>query len=198
MKTLLALTLVVLCAGTALAQSRTPRVGLDYTGSESENRNWNKVDAQLDYGRISRDLITCGDGVSSSTNYQGPHIAAWRGLAADTSIDGTVCDTFDSTTEATADAPLPDGIGDFWVTGATCCVDADPAAATTFTLRSAAADLNPTGTCTIAAAGTAQCCEIRFTTFPKVTSGATVASKVVTGEDLSTTGVGCTWHIEYN
>ena len=31
-KTLLALTLAVLCAGTALAQSRTPRVGLDYTG----------------------------------------------------------------------------------------------------------------------------------------------------------------------
>lgn len=198
MKKFVVVALALCLALPAVAQQRTKRHSLDYTSNESQNRALEKIDATLSKGRIHRKFITCGDGVSSSTTYQGPYIASFRGLAADDSIDGTICDTFDNTTEATADAPLPDGFPDFWVTGADCCVDADPAAAVTFTLRSAEADLVPSGTCTIPAAGTDQCCQIRFTTFPKVASGATVADSVLTGEDLSTTGTGCTWFIEYN
>jgi hypothetical protein len=200
MKTLLTPFLALaLLVGVAEAQTRTPRHSLDFPGDEAGNRTMRKIDSVLPKARIHRKLITCGDGASSATHYQGPHIAAFRGLAPDLSIDGTVCDALDSGTEATADLPLPDGTPGFFVLGATCCVDADPAADVVFTLRSAAADLSPTMTCTVGLTGTDQCCHIRpGGSAPFVAAGATVANKVVTGEDLSTTGVGCTWDIEFN
>lgn len=83
MKRLLLVTLCLGLASLASAQSRSPRHSLDYPGDEAGNRTINKIDGVLPKARVHKRLITCGDGVSSNTNYHGPYIASFRGLAAD-------------------------------------------------------------------------------------------------------------------
>ena len=198
MKTLLALTLAVLCAGAALAQSRTPRVGLDYTGSESENRNWNKVDRALPYGPVaSSSLLFCGQNVNTSTDYIGPAVSAFFNRTNPLMGDAT-CDALDSTTETTADNPINSAFPPFRVVAMYCSVSSDPASDVVFTARTAAADLSPSLTCTVAGTGSGQdCFAYAAGAAPQVAAGGAVAVKVVTLEDLSAQDASCRWIIQY-
>lgn len=142
--------------------------------------------ASADVGGFATDsIIACGQLVSSSTVYLGPSTAAYLGSGADTSAGGTVCDALDSGTESTADAPIATTFGAIKIHGMYCRVTSDPASDVVFTLRSAAADLTPSVTCTVAGTGSSQHCVSTTPTTVDVAANATIAVKVVTLEDLS-------------
>lgn len=124
----------------------------------------------------------CGQLDENGTIYFGPVITDnWleaENDVTDASIGGTICDGLDNATEGTADAPLT-GIGAYKVLGMYCITDGTLASGETivFTARSAAADLTPSVTCSLAEAETA-CVSVTATT-TDIAAGATIAVKAV-------------------
>lgn len=145
---------------------------------------------------LLNDVITlCGQNVSSSTIYGGPAAAAFLGGGAERVIGGTICNALDSTTEATADAPIHADFPAFKVFGFWCYITTDPSNDVVLTMRSAAANLTPSLTCTIAGSGSAKHCSTTTSTTTDVAAGATIAMKVVTTEDLSAQDFWCKAYI---
>lgn len=136
-------------------------------------------------------IILCGDSFNTTTGYIGPSAAAYLGSGADTTINSTVCQALDSTTEATADAPISAAFPAFKVHGFWCVLSSDPASDVVITARSAAAGLTPAVTCTIAGTGSATSCRALTSTTTDVAAGATIALQVVTLEDLSAQDIWC-------
>ena len=136
-------------------------------------------------------IYLCGQLVNATTVYAGPGAARYLGAATDLTMGGTACDALESTTEATADAPIAATFPAFRVHGMYCAISSDPTGDVVLTARSAAADLSPTFTCTIAGTGTGQSCSTTNTTTSAVAAGATIAVKAVTLEDLSAQDYWC-------
>ena len=136
-------------------------------------------------------IILCGQSFNATTGYVGPGVARYLGGVTDMTMGGTACDALDSTTEATADAPIATNFPAFNVHGLYCRISSDPASDVVLTVRSAAADLSATFTCTIAGTGTATSCTTTNATPSAVAAAATIAVKVVTLEDLSLQDVWC-------
>lgn len=128
------------------------------------------------------EVVLCGDSVSASTTYWGPATDSWEYGGADYSISSTACDALDSTTEATADAPIMTNVA-FKVMGMYCKVTSSGSNGVTMTLRSAAANTTPAISCTIATGDTDCFAAVSSTT--DIAAGATIAVKQVTTEDLS-------------
>lgn len=136
----------------------------------------------------------CGDAVtiaSATPIYYGPSAVVVAGY-------GRTCDITQAgnATEATADAPAFFAKA-FHVRGMTCLLN-DPGATGTpiaFTLRSAAADLTPSVTCSIADNET-DCVAAQQTT-TAVASGATVAVRAVGSGDVGTAQFHCTVHVAF-
>ncbi len=151
---------------------------------------------------LAQDVILCGQQANAGTIYMGPasgFAAAGlysAGLTANDlsyAIGGTGCDALDNATEATADAPLYANNA-FRVLGMFCEVSSSGANGVALTLRSAAADLSPTATCTVATGATT--CAVALATPATVAAGATFALKVVNTEDLSLQDAWCSAKIE--
>lgn len=137
------------------------------------------------------DIVLCGQLTNASTNYVGPGTATYLGGATDYAIGGTACDALHSTTEETADAPISADFPAFRVHGMFCRISSDPASDVVVTARSAAANLSPSFTCTIAGTGTATSCRTTNTSTSDVAAAATIAVRAVTLEDLSAQDVWC-------
>ncbi len=149
-------------------------------------------------------VIFCGDLENAGTNYYGPAQPPFIGdFGADGGSDdknfsngGTLCSALDNTTEATADAPLTGLLNTaLKVTGMRCYLDIEPAADVVFTARSAAADLTPSVTCTVAAAGTVTSCSTTVGSTTDVAAGATVAVKSVTTDNESVINGWCKLYV---
>ena len=138
------------------------------------------------YSALQDQYVLCGQNVNNSTIYGGPVIQGGASVAGQ-----TTCNALDDTDEGTADTPLQPGFPSFKVVGLLCTVSSDASNDVVFTLRSAIADLTPSVGCTVAGTGTAQHCFTTDTTSVDVASGATVAVKVVTTEDLSAQDFRC-------
>lgn len=118
--------------------------------------------------------VFCGEAAENGTVFLGPALTSLGGAGDDTTIGGTVCDTLESGTEATADGPLFAQVP-YKIMGLYCRIDGTLAGTETvvFTMRSAAADTTPVLTCTVAA-GQTDCRTLTGTT-TNIAAGATVA-----------------------
>ncbi len=136
--------------------------------------------ARLDGGvsAVLDRVIFCGENAENGTIFFGPATALFGGDGSDYSLGSVNCDALDNATEATADAPILTAAA-FQVMGFRCKTDGTLGAGESivFTLRSAAADLTPSVTCTISEAET-ECSDVTSTS-TDVAAGATVAMKVV-------------------
>lgn len=147
------------------------------------------VDAE--YTAAADKIVLCGQDANSGTIYGGPAAAAYLGDGNEFAIGGAVCNALDNATEATADAPIAADFPAFKVTGMYCRTSSDATNDQTFTLRSAAADLTPSVTCTVAGTGTATSCSTVTQTTTDIAAGATIAVKSVNTEDLSAQDFWC-------
>jgi hypothetical protein len=138
---------------------------------------------------LSQQLILCGDDAgTTTTNYLGPALnSSYDGTHTSSVIGGTYCKSLDSTTEATADAPVSTLA--VKALGLRCVSDATQAAgeSLTFTLRSAAADTAPVVSCVIGVAAT----ECRSNVAASIAAGATMAVKVVPSGNNSAANAWC-------
>ena len=128
------------------------------------------------------EVIFCGDLLNATLNYMGPATEAWYHGGADYSPNSTACDALDSTTEATADAPIFSNTT-FRIDSMLCHVDDAAAANVVFATRSAAAATTPSITCTIAVGE--QDCLAQSSTSTDIAAGATVAIIVTPAGDES-------------
>lgn len=147
----------------------------------------------VDMGATMMDkIILCGQLVNNNTVYVGPATTVYLAAAsAEAAIGGTTCDGLDSGTEATADAPIATNFPAFKVHGLYCRISSDPTNDVVITARSAAADMTPSLTCTIAGTGSATHCRALTSTTTDIAAGATIAVKAVTTEDLSAQDIWC-------
>jgi hypothetical protein len=131
---------------------------------------------------ITMTVDLCGQNDENGTVYFGPHLTDnWlenEDDITDGSIGGSICDGLDNGTEGTADAPLT-GVLAYKVLGMYCFTDGTLAAGETlvFTARSAAADLTPSVTCSLAV-GETSCVSVTGST-TDIADGATIAVKAV-------------------
>src|SRR3972149_3479124 len=72
-------------------------------------------------------IILCGQNFNATTGYVGPGAARYLGGVTDLTMGGAACDALDSTTEATADAPIATDFPAFRVHGMACRISSDPA-----------------------------------------------------------------------
>lgn len=131
------------------------------------------------------DIILCGQNANSATIYGGPAAAVYLGSGGEAAIGGTLCDSLDNATEATADAPISADFPAIKIHGLFCRLSSDPTNDVVLTLRSAEAGLTPAVTCTVTGAGSATSCRALTSTTTNVAAGATLAVQSVTTEDLS-------------
>lgn len=132
---------------------------------------------------VSEQVILCGDIDAGATTFWGPNTTLLGGdYSASSAISSAACQGLDSTTEATADAPLFANTA-FKVQGMFCKVTSSGSNGVTMTLRSAEADLTPSVTCTIAT-GETTCSSVTAST-TDVAAGATLAVEYEDTEDLS-------------
>lgn len=155
----------------------------------------NSIDA--DEAAFMTDVIYfCGQQVVTGTVYFGPVTAFLTGDYSAAYVMGDAqCNALDNTTEATADAPIGYANTSFKVLGMMCEASNSGSNGVTFTMRSAAADLTPSMTCTVAT-GDTSCTSVASST-TDVAAGATVAIKVVNTEDLSAQDGWCKVLIAY-
>lgn len=209
MKTLTTLTLTLaLLVGVASAQTRTPRHGLDYPGTEAGNRSMNKIDQRLPGAVTQGSFIACGQlpdnsGGAAGTIFLGPSevgdgTGAGEGLGSATDAGGTICNALDNATETSVDATIFTNTP-IRVTGMYCRAVADAGttgsgtAGVTFTLRAGAADLTPSVTCTVPtagidcyASGQRSSTGVVYPTLPQIPAAGLVTVKAVVGvENLS-------------
>lgn len=148
-------------------------------------------------GASSDKIIICGQDANSGTIYFGPETATYLGSGGEFAIGGAACNALDNATEATADAPITAGFPAFKVTGMHCVSSSDATNDQVLTLRSAAADVTPSITCTIAGTGSAVECTSTTATTTDIASGATIAVKSVNTEDLSAQDIWCEVYISF-
>lgn len=172
----------------------TTITGTTGTGTAAVVLPVNSVGLKTEVSGFAQEVYFCGqlvDGASSpATTYLGPGLLGLNGTPTDYVMGGTACDALDSTTEATADAPLSTLA--LKVVGARCKQSAASGASktTTYTMRTAAADVvttdggATTATCSIAGASATECVMAVGTT-TNIAAGATMAFKAVTDADLS-------------
>jgi hypothetical protein len=172
----------------------TTITGASGTGTAAVVLPVNSVGLGTEVSGFAEPVTFCGqlvDGsVSAATVYLGPSTAQLNGTPTDLVAGGTVCDTLDSTTEATADAPLSTLA--VKIVGMRCKQSTASGAGktTTYTLRSAEADAVTTDggatalSCAIAGA-TATECRVLGGSTSNIAAGATVAVKALTDANLS-------------
>jgi hypothetical protein len=134
------------------------------------------------------EIILCGDLENAATNYLGPATEAFYNGGADYSPNSTACDALDSTTEATADAPIMTNTT-FKIAGMFCHNDDAATGNIVYTMRSAAADVTPTVTCTVATGESD--CWAQTATSTDIAAGATIAVKAVPAADESSNDGWC-------
>lgn len=142
---------------------------------------------------LNAELILCGQQANNGTIYMGPELGSIDGTHTDGSIGGTACDALDNATEATADAPIGFANNGFKVYGMLCEVSDSGSNGVTITGRSAAANLSPSMSCTIAT-GDTSCVDV-LASPASIAADATVAIQVVNTEDLSLQDAWCKWFI---
>lgn len=157
------------------------------------------VDGQFTTGGfdavLTSEMILCGDLAASAASYCGPALGWFDGTGTDSSIASTACDALDSTTEATADAPIGFANSTFKVYGMLCEVSGSGSNGVVIAARSAEADLSPSLSCTIATSETS-CVDV-LASPATVTAGATIAIAATSTEDLSAQDVWCKWFIGF-
>lgn len=148
-------------------------------------------------GGIRGQAIFCGDLPNNTTHFTSPSSGYPGGIfynstltAGDLDFDlaGAGCAAEDSTTEATADEIMFTGLP-VKVHGMYCRVSSSGSNGVTLRVRSAAANLTPDVTCTIATSAT-ECRSITPST-TDVAANATVAVAAVSTEDLSAQDFWC-------
>lgn len=144
---------------------------------------------------LNAELILCGQQADNGTIYMGPGLGELDGTQTVLTIGGTACNALDNATEATADAPIGFANNAFKVYGMLCEVSSSGSNGVTITGRSAAADLSPSMSCTVATTETS-CVDV-LATPATVAAGATIAIKVVNTEDLSAQDAWCRWFIGF-
>lgn len=178
----------------------TTITGVAGTGNAAVVLPTNSVGLGAEISGFAQIVTYCGqlvDGSSSpATVYLGPGLAGLAGTPTDYVLGGTACDALDSTTEATADAPISTLA--VKVAGMRCKQSAASGAGktTTYTYRTAEADAVTTDgsatalTCSIAGASATECRVVAGTT-TNIAAGATTAIKAVTDANLSAQDGGC-------
>lgn len=191
----LAFALFVGFVGVAFAATTT-RHGLNYTSQETTNQVIDRLDRLVPptkSGHPVGSAVFCGQLGNNTTTYLGPSFAdgssGGEGFAND--AGGAICNGLDSTTEATADAPLFTNFG-VYVTGMYCRAVADAGTTgsgsngTTFNLRIAAAAVSPDLSCTVPTTGLD--CYAAYDTdaqLPFIGPGVTADIRQIDTEDLS-------------
>jgi len=138
----------------------------------------------------------CGDLANATSSYLGPGLLGLNGAPTDYTIAGTACSGLDSTTEATADAPISTLA--VKVLGMLCKQAPAPGAGNSvvYTFRDNAADAVTTdggGTtisCTISGATATECRSIAGST-TDIPAGDPVAVKALASYDASTHDAAC-------
>lgn len=150
-----------------------------------------------DEGAFMTDLIYfCGQQVVTGTVYLGPVTAFLTGDFTAAYVMGDAqCNALEDATEATADAPIGYANTTFKVLGMMCEVSSSGSNGITATMRSAAADLTPSMTCTIAT-GDTSCTSVTSST-TDIAADATLAIKIENTEDLSAQDAWCKVLIAY-
>lgn len=174
----------------------TTMTGASGTGTAALVLPVNSVGLGTEVSGMAQPLIFCGDLVNATTTYLGPGLGSITGIPTDYTIAGTACSALDSTTEATADAPISTLATK--ILGFRCIQTAASGASktTTYTLRTDAADAVTTDggattlTCSIAGASATECRTVAGTTVNIAASG-TVAIKVVTDANMSAQDAQC-------
>jgi len=138
-----------------------------------------------DEGAFMTDILYfCGQQANNGTIYFAPVLAFLTGDFSAAYVMGDAqCDALDNATEATIDEPIGYANTSFKVLGMMCEASSTGSNGVAFTLRSAAADLTPSMTCTVAT-GATSCTSVTSST-TDVAAGATLAMQVVNTEDLS-------------
>lgn len=184
----------------------TTRHGFKTTSNADMNDNLSRLDNRLVLGTGSSGLgtgsiIFCGNLANAGTTFFEPVGGGTRSATSGESSlatpGGTACDAGDNGTESTADdvvfRDLAIRIGGMYCRAA---VDAGTtgsgANGTTFTLRSAEANLSPSLTCTVAT-GRTECLAVATANnaMPRVAGAATMAVQNVTTENLSANNGWC-------
>jgi hypothetical protein len=141
------------------------------------------------------EVILCGDIDSGASTYWGPNTTVFGGDAsASSAISSSACQALDNTTEGTADAAILANTA-FKVLGMRCSVTGSGSNGVTMTARSAAADLTPSVTCTIAT-GETTCASVTGST-TDVAAGATIAIHYADTEDLNAQDGWCKLFVAY-
>lgn len=155
----------------------------------------NSIDAD-ELGAMTDLIYFCGQQVVTGTVYFAPITAFLTGDFTAAYVMGDAqCNALDNTTEATIDEPIGYANTSFKALGMMCEASSSGSNGVTFTLRSAAADLTPSMTCTIPT-GETSCTSVTSST-TDIAAGATLAMKVVNTEDLSAQDGWCKVLIAY-
>lgn len=144
---------------------------------------------------LAEPVTFCGDLGNATTSYLGPGLLGLNGTPTDYVIAGAACSGLDSTTEATADAPLSTLATK--VMGFRCKVSTAPTGTNShiFTLRASAAVATPTEpaytslTCTIT--GTATECHSQTGALAAIAANAPVAIAALSNYDASAADARC-------
>lgn len=202
-RTMIAVGLGMLLVATIARAQPTSRHGFHHGSDEATNATIDRLDARLPLllnGRPVFSAVFCGqltNGGVATVSYMGPvevqdGTGAGEGLNGPIDAGSTVCDASDSTTEATADAPIftnipiyPLGMYCRAVTGAGAT--GSGALGVNYALRVAAAAPTAALACDVPT-GAIDCSAWygRDVDVPKVSGGATMAIRTTVGvEDLS-------------
>lgn len=114
MRRILSLALVLGLLGSVGWAGTTPRHGLNQTGNADQNDTLKILDRVVPPSKNGRPIMSavfCGQLANAVLDYLGPvevqdASAGGEGLAGPIDAGSTVCNAADSTTEATADAPI--------------------------------------------------------------------------------------------
>lgn len=166
------------------------------TGTAALNLPTNSVGLGTEISGFGTVVRFCGDLANATASYLGPGLLGLNGTPTDYIIAGTACNALDSTTEATADAPLSTLA--LKVLGMHCKQSAAPGASQTnvYTFRTAAADAVTTDggaaaiTCTISGATATECRSVSGSTV-NIVAGDPVAVKSLPSYDASTQDAAC-------
>lgn len=136
-------------------------------------------------------IVFCGQGANATTFYLASSTAPSGGKVLTNARDlgDATCDARGSTTEATADEVISRDVA-YRVLGMDCWTETTPAATRTLTARSAAANLSPSLSCTMASGGPTTCRAVA-TGDTVIAAGATAAVQDVTTTNESAVGVLC-------
>jgi hypothetical protein len=140
---------------------------------------------------LAEPVVFCGDLGNATTSYLGPGLVGLNGTPTDYVMAGTACNALDSTTEATADAPLSTLATK--IMGFRCKVSTAPTGTNShiFTLRSNAAVATPTEGAYTSLTGTATECHSQTGALAAIAANAPVAIAALSNYDASAADARC-------